>query len=220
VLYLANDWTLFAGAGKVFWGKTEAHHLVDIDTEDKLGQPMINLTLERDWGAVDLFFLPYFRERTHPNEDARLRGAFPVLENAVYASGASRWHPDFAMRWSYFTNSLDLTVSAFRGTSREPFLVPVTTQDGHALQAVHEIIDQVSIDTQWTAGATLWKLEALTRGGHGDRFLAAVAGVEHTLFGIGPGPADLGLLVELMLDGRDETAPFTPFDNDVFFGAR
>ena len=40
------------------------------------------------------------------------------------------------------------------------------------------------------------------------------------MFGIGPGPADLGLLAELMLDGRDETAPFTPFDNDVFFGAR
>jgi hypothetical protein len=91
---------------------------------------------------------------------------------------------------------------------------------GIGLQPAYDIIDQVSIDAQWTAGATLWKLEALTRGGHGDRFLAAVAGVEHTLFGIGPGPADLGLLAELMLDGRDETAPFTPFDNDVFFGAR
>ena len=68
VLYLANGWTLFAGAGKVFWGRTEAHHLVDIinqtdgvediDTEDKLGQPMINFTLEREWGAIDFFFLP------------------------------------------------------------------------------------------------------------------------------------------------------------------
>ena len=230
VLYLANGWTLFAGAGKVFWGRTEAHHLVDIinqtdgvediDTEDKLGQPMINFTLERNWGAIDFFFLPYFREQTHPDERARLRGAFPVLENAEYDSSAGRWHPDFAVRWSYFTGSLDLAVSAFRGTSREPLLVPVTTVDGRALQPVYEIIDQVSVDAQWTAGATLWKLEALTRGGHGDRFLAAVAGVEHTLFSIGPGPADLGLLAELMLDGRDETAPFTPFDNDVFFGAR
>ena len=88
VLYLANGWTLFAGAGKVFWEKTEAHHLVDIinqtdgvediDTEDKLGQPMINFTLERDWGTIDFFVLPYFRERTHPDERARLRGAFPV----------------------------------------------------------------------------------------------------------------------------------------------
>ena len=156
VLYLANGRTLFAGAGKVFWGKTEAHHLVDIinqtdgvediDTEDKLGQPMINFTLERDWGAIDFFVLPYFRERTHPDDRARLRGAFPVLDNAVYDSGAGRWHPDFAVRWSSFTGSLDLAVSAFRGTSREPLLVPVTTQDGLALQPVYEIIDQVSID--------------------------------------------------------------------------
>ena len=94
LLYLANGWTFFAGVGKVFWGKTEAHHLVDIinqtdgvediDTEDKLGQPMLNLTLERDWGAIDVFFLPYVRKRTYPDARARLRGAFPVLEQAVY----------------------------------------------------------------------------------------------------------------------------------------
>ncbi len=230
-VYLANGWTLYAGVGKVFWGKTEARHLVDIinqtdavedvDTEDKLGQPMVNFTLERDWGAIDFFFLPYLRERTHPDERARLRGAFPVLANAVYESGGGRWHPDFAVRLSYFTGSLDLAVSAFRGQSREPRLLPVSQPGGGiGLQPAYDIIDQVSIDAQWTAAATLWKLEALTRGGHGDRFVAAVAGVEHTLFRIGPGPADLGLLAELMLDGRDETAPFTPFDNDVFFGAR
>lgn len=82
------------------------------------------------------------------------------------------------------------------------------------------IIDQISVDAQWTRGATLWKLEALTRGGHGDRFLAAVAGVEHTFFNIGPGAADLGVLGEVMLDGRDENAPFTAFDHDVFIGFR
>ncbi len=230
-LYLGNSgWTLFAGVGKVFWGTTEAHHLVeiinqtdgveDIDTEDKLGQPMINFTLEREWGAIDFFFLSYFRERTYPGDRGRLRGPLPVLDDAVYESDAERWHPDFAVRWSYFTGELDLAVSAFRGTSREPLLVPVTIDGGFALQPRYDIIDQVSVDAQWTRGATLWKLEAMTRGGHGDRFVAAVAGVEHTLFGVGPGPADLGLLAELMLDRRDETAPLTPFDNDVFFGAR
>jgi len=54
-----------------FWGVTEFQHLVDIinqtdlveniDTEDKLGQPMINLALINDWGTVDLFIMPYFR---------------------------------------------------------------------------------------------------------------------------------------------------------------
>ena len=59
-LYIAEGWTLFAGAGRVFWGKAESRHLVDIvnqtdgvedvDGEDKLGQPMVMLTLERSWG--------------------------------------------------------------------------------------------------------------------------------------------------------------------------
>lgn len=67
---------------------------------------------------------------------------------------------------------------------------------------------------------TLWKLEVITRGGQGDRFLAAVVGIEHTLFNIGPGAADLGVLGEVMLDGRDEQAPFTAFDHDMFVGFR
>ena len=58
------------------------------------------------------------------------------------------------------------------------------------------------------------------RGGHGDRFAASVFGVEHTLFSVGPGQADLGLLAEMTLDGRSDPAPFTAFDNDVFVGFR
>ena len=111
-------------------------------------------------------------------------------------------------------------MSAFRGTSREPGLSALAQQDGPALVARYEIIDQVSVEAQWTRGATLWKLEALTRGGHGSRFLAAVAGVEHTLFGLGSGSSDLGMLAEIMLDGRDASAPIAVFDNDVFLGAR
>ena len=64
---------LRAGIGRVFWGVTESYHLVDVvnqtdlvenvDRDDKLGQPLVILTLIRDWGALDLFVLPGFRER-------------------------------------------------------------------------------------------------------------------------------------------------------------
>ena len=57
-------------------------------------------------------------------------------------------------------------------------------------------------------------------GGHGDRFAAGVFGLEHTLFAVAPGPADLGLLAEIMLDGRGDEAPYTAFDNDMFIGFR
>lgn len=229
-LYIADGWTLFAGVGRVFWGKAEARHLVDIvnqtdgvedvDGEDKLGHPMVTLTIERSWGALDLFYLPYFRERTFPGERARLRGALPVLDDAVYESGAGRWHPDFAARWSNYYGDVDVAVSAFRGTSREPRLLPASLDGGIALRPRYDIIDQVGVEAQWTRGATLWKLEGMTRGGQGERFVAAVVGVEHTLFGLASGPSDLGLLTELMVDTRSDSAPYTAFEHDLFLGAR
>ena len=76
------------GVDKVFWGRTESRHLVDVvnqtdlieypDEEEKLGQPMLRLTLPRAWGVADIFFLPYFRERTFAGRDGRLRSALVV----------------------------------------------------------------------------------------------------------------------------------------------
>ena len=229
-LFLGDQWTLFAGIGKVFWGKTEAHHLVDIvnqtdgveniDTEDKLGQPMVNATIEFERGAVDLFLLPFFRERTFAGDDGRLRGPLAVCCDVVFDSSAERWHQDVAARLTWFQGEFYFGVSAFRGTSREPRLIPTAINTRATLQPHYDIIDQLSLDAQWTRGSTLWKLEAITRGGHGDRFAATTFGLEHTLFGIGPGSADLGLLAEMMVDGRSTDAPLTVFDHDVFVGAR
>lgn len=227
---LADGWTLFAGVGKVFWGKAEAHHLVDIvnqtdlverlDGEAKLGQPMLNATVERDWGGIDLFLLPYARERTFPDADGRLRGQLPVLDRADYEAASGRWHPDVAARWSYYAGEVDLAVSAFRGTSREPVFMLEGDAGQQALRPYYALVNQLSVDAQWTRGATLWKVEALTRGGHGDRFAATVAGLEHTFFGVGQSPQDLGVLAEVMLDGRGPEAPPTIFDHDVFAGIR
>ena len=72
----SGDFETRIGVRKVFWGATESAHLVDIinqtdgvenpDGEDKLGQPMLNLAWTRAGHTVDLFVLPYFRERTFP----------------------------------------------------------------------------------------------------------------------------------------------------------
>ncbi|NIP75689.1 MAG: hypothetical protein GTN90_06820, partial [Xanthomonadales bacterium] len=97
-LRIGDGWDLVAGIDKVFWGVTESRHLVDIvnqddrvediDGEDKLGQPMLNLNLLRDWGTVSLFVLPGFRERAFPDRGDRLRGSLPVAEgDATFDSG-------------------------------------------------------------------------------------------------------------------------------------
>ena len=96
-----DEWTLGFGIHKVFWGVTESRHLVDIinqtdlventDGEDKLGQPMLNLALIGDYGTVDLFVLPYFRERTFAGADGR-PGRWRVADElAVFGSVNARF---------------------------------------------------------------------------------------------------------------------------------
>ncbi len=230
LLHLGSDWTLFAGLGSVFWGVTESNHLVDIinqvdgvediDSEDKLGQPMVSVTLERDWGALDLYYLPAFRERTFPGDRARLRGPLPISDDVRYTSGAGRYHQDWAVRWSHVLGDVDLAVAFFRGTGRDPVLIPEQVGGQAVLVPEYSVVDQTSLELQWTRGATLWKLEALAQGGQGHRFGAFVAGLEHTLYQLGDGDTDLGLLAEVMVDDRDSDAPVTLFDNDIFAGMR
>ncbi|WP_299395005.1 hypothetical protein [Pelagibius sp.] len=228
-----DDWDTVVGISKVFWGVVESRHLVDIvnqtdlvespDQEDKLGQPMLNLNLLRDWGTLSFFVLPGFRERTFPDNDARLRGPLPIDDDdASYESGLEEWNVDFALRYSQTFGGWDIGLAHFYGTSREPRLIPRADGDGNlSLQQRYDLIHQTSLDAQYTTGPWLLKLEALTRDGHdGDRFFAAVGGFEYTLFGIFESPADLGLLAEYLHDGRDDETPATPFEDDLFLGAR
>ncbi|MEE9251368.1 MAG: hypothetical protein V3U93_09650 [Alphaproteobacteria bacterium] len=236
-LTIGDDWELRVGVDKVFWGVTESVHLVDIvnqtdlvenpDAEDKLGQPMVYLSLPRDWGTVDLFVLPYFRERTFPGRDGRLRSALVVnTDRARFESGAKERHVDVAARYSHTVEELDFGVSYFRGTSRDPSFLAGTDGSGTpVLIPFYSQIDQGSLDAQITTGAWLLKLEALYRAGQRDRagredgYFSSVAGFEYTFFGIFGSGMDLGVLGEHLFDDRDDRA-LTPFENDVFVGLR
>jgi hypothetical protein len=225
-----RSWELRVGIRRVFWGVTESQHLVDIvnqtdlvegpDGEDKLGQPMVNLALVRGWGTLDLFVLPGFRQRTYPGLEGRLRGSLPVSGDAEYASRAGDRHIDLAARWSRSLGSFDVAVSGFRGTSRDPTFRVAPSAEGAAVIPRYEQIDQVAIEGQYTMGAWLWKLEALSRGGLDEgRYFAMVAGFERTTYQLLGTDADLGLLLEYHVDDRRSRAP-TPFQDDIFVGTR
>jgi hypothetical protein len=227
--YAGDGWEVLVGFNKVFWGVTESRHLVDIinqadlvedlDQEQKLGQPMVSLLLERDWGQLELFAMPYFRERSYPGANGRLRAPLVVdTDAAIYESPAGRHHTDLALRWSHYFGDVDIGVYAFHGTGREPKLRP--SSDGRALVPFYHGITQAGVDLQYTHDAWLWKLEAIARDGLDDEFLAAVAGFEYTFYGINEGASDLGVIVEYLYDGRGPTEPLTAFDDDLFAGAR
>lgn len=234
--HVTRSWELRVGFNKVFWGVTESRHLVDVinqtdlvenpDGEAKLGQPMVQLTLPRDWGTTHLFLLPYFRERTFPGEHGRLRTPLPVdTDLARYESGAEQHHLDLALRYQRVIGPVDLGLSYFDGTNRDPGLALAFRNGRPVLAPYYEQIRQLGLDLQYTADAWLWKLEALHRrgeqdlAGEDDGYFAAVAGFEYTFFGISEAGADLGVLMEYLYDQRGDQAT-TPFQNDLFLGLR
>jgi hypothetical protein len=230
-LLLSDFWELRLGIGKVFWGVTEFVHLVniinqtdlveDIRGEEKLGQPMAHLSAPTDWGVLDLFVLPYFRERTFPGSEGRLRPALLVdTDNPVYESSAEENHVDFAIRYSQVFDFFDFGIYYFKGTGRDPLFIPaVTAGGGPVLLPYYRQIDQVGTDLQLVAGNWLWKLEALYQDNEEDPYFAATGGFEYTFVGLGNSKTDLGIIMEYAYDDRDKEAS-TPFENDLFGGLR
>lgn len=226
-----SDWEILVGISRVFWGVTESQHLVDIinqidlvediDGEAKLGQPMARLSLVRRWGIVDLFLLFGSRERTYPGTEGRLRPTLPInSDDPIYADGAGQGHLDLAARWSHSVSLFDIGVSQFWGTTRDPRLVPRPGDDGNPeLVPLYELIAQTGLDLQATIGSWLWKLEAIRREGQGPTFGAFTGGFEYTLWDVGDLGLDVGLLSEYLWDGRGSKAA-TPYQNDIFLGAR
>lgn len=207
-----DNWELRAGISKVFWGVTESFHLVDvinqvdlvenIDLEDRLGQPMINPTYVSDYGNFSFFILPYFRERTFPGENGRLRFSAVVdtQQDALYEDSDEESHIDYAFRWSHYWGDLEWGLSYFKGTSREP----IYRQAGNVFLPLYYQMERVSIDAQYLWGDFLFKTELLYQDANFDQdYFATVTGFEYTFSNVFGGK-DIGLLMEYAFDERKE----------------
>jgi hypothetical protein len=228
--HVSGNWEFHTGIRKIFWGVTEFNHLVDVinqtdavdsfDGEEKLGQPMINISRVTDLGIFDAFVLPGFRERTFAGEEGRLRGGVIVdTDNARYESSDKERHIDFAFRWSHSFSVFDMGVYWFEGTDREPLLIPNMKNGDIVLTPFYQQVSQVGIDLQATIDSWLWKLESLYKESDTDEYVAVQAGFEYTLYGINESAADLGLLIEYGWDERGEDATSIA-QSDIYIGTR
>ena len=232
-LHAEGDWEILAGISKVFWGATEAVHLVDIinqtdlvenlDGEDKLGQPMIKLALIKDYGVFSFFALPGFRERTFPSINGRPRTSLIVdteldsyLNNGNLIGDITYKHIDYAARWSNTLGDWDVGLSYFNGTSREPRFFVSGVGPPSMFGVIYDQIEQVGLDVQASIESWLFKLETISRSGQASHFIASATGVEYTLVGINDSQVDVGVIVEYLYDERDTS----PFQNDLVLGAR
>jgi len=214
------------------WGVTEFVHLVDVvnqtdfveglDDEQALGQLMLRLQWAPAWGTTELYVLPAFRERTFPGPSGRLHDGVSVAKNrARYRSGAEDQRVDLALRWSSTFGPVDLGVAHFYGTSRDPDLI-VEFPPGEPVLVTpyYDVMNQTSIDVQFTTESWLWKLEGLYRAGESTPDFASVTGgFEYSFVGVLDSSADVGLIIEYVYDDRGDLAP-TPFANDWVIGGR
>lgn len=220
-LYLINileDKEIKFGVSKEFWGVTETSHRVDIinqtdftegfDGEEKLGQPMIKISLERQWGLLDIYTLLGFRERNFSGNKGRLRLPLSInKKDSLYSSSSKNKRADFAVRWSNYYDDFDIAISHFSGTSREPRFLP-SANEFNELVPVYDVIDQTGLEIQYLLDSLAIKGEVISRSGQGERFTAATYGFEYTQVGVLQTRIDLGWVVEFNHDDRLESSPF------------
>jgi len=224
-----NEWRV--GINTMFWGVTETQHLVDvinqidrvegIDGEDKLGQQMIHLKRYQDWGVLDFLVLPGFRERTFPAAEGRLRLPLVVdTSAATYESSDEDNHVDYAFRFSQTYGDLDLGISLFKGTNRDPQFVPGQDSNGQTVLIPHYVqMTQAALDLLLIVEDWIWKLEMFHRDTNPTAYQALTGGFEYTFYGVFDSDIDLGSLVEYSYDSRDQ-AQRGVFDRELFVGAR
>lgn len=131
---LGRELELYAGWRRIFWGVTEARSLVDtinqtdlvedIDGGAKLGQPMVQLRWLAPVGTIDGFLLAGTRARTFPGQDGFPRIPFPIARRAARFPDGEQQRLDYALRWQFRAPGLDLGLSWFDGTARDPDFLP------------------------------------------------------------------------------------------------
>lgn len=238
--YRGDGWDVLVGAHTVFWGRAESRHLVNVinqvdvvenfDAENYLGQPMINLNFTGDWGKFGLYAMTGFRNQTFPDNDGRLRGPVRIAAfEPEYECSADEWCWDFAARYENSFGPLDVGLSYFHGTNREPLFLPIMSGGFQEAQPFYQTMDQIGVDAAYALGNWIFKAEGIYRwnaenplfpGQGADHFFATVAGGEYTFKDPFQEGFDLGVLAEYNWDDRDFTQPITVYKHGVFGGLR
>ena len=214
-----ENYTFKIGNEIIFWGVNESFNIIDIINQSnfsedmtgtkKLGQPLLSLAYDNNYGTIDLYLMPYFIERKFPSKNGRPRLALEVDQNSItYESSSKEQNLDFAIRYSLVYDDYDIGIAHFHGNNRAPQLNinPSTLK----FNPHYTTLSQTSLDIQATKGAWLYKLEALSAKDGNERHLGVAGGFEYTFYGIRDSQSDLGLVIEYSFDDRNSY----PFNND------
>ena len=218
------------GTGIFTWGVLESYKPTDVlnqtdfveavDGSQKLGQPYGSLGWVGDAAALKLYYLPYFRDRTFQGLRGRPRFSVPIdSDDPIFATRARHFQPSGAARFTLNLGDFDLGAGLFTGLSREPrFIAELSTGQ---ISPRYDLMQQGSVDAQWTLGALVLKTEGFVRlwGDSMRAFGGGGGGADYTFFKV-VGDSDFSLAAEFLFDTRPIDAAPTFFNHDGFFGMR
>ncbi len=218
-----------AGVVQENWSVLEAWNPVDIvnqrdlvedyQGDAKLGQPGVTATtLYNDW-VLSALLLPYSRERRIAEGEDRLRNLPAPVRDKEFEDGQGR--SSVAVRGQHRLGDFDLALSYFNGHAREPLYRPVIGPQGLVgFDEVYESISQTGLELSYVLGDSVLKGEVIYRTGDSDDFAGAGIGSETTFNQLTDGFDSITLYVEGYYDGRSDQAALTPFQRDIYIGAR
>jgi len=226
-----DSWEFAIGARTIYWGVTESRQLVniinqtdlvvDIHGTDKLGQPMISASGYTDIGNFEFYLMSFFQERTYPGYHGRVRPPLAIdTDQTTYESGAEKNNVDFATRYSQYFGDIELGLSYFQGTARQP-IIRIVPQANYSMAFVpyYEQLKQTGLDGQLLLGEWLLKGEAVYRDSSSARYFSSTVGFEYTFIGIADSAVDCTVVSEWLYDERGYEAT-TPYQNDIMLGLR
>lgn len=211
------------------WSLLEAWNPVDLvnqrDMEEdfqgdvKLGQPGVSVTTYHHDLVFSALVLPYTRERRIAEQESRLRTLPAPIADHVFEDGQS--DPSVALRMQYRLGDFDVALSQFWGHGREPVYRPVIEQSSLlGFDEFYETIAQTGVELRYVVGDSVFKAELINQTGGADSFTGGGFGSETTFNRITDGFSSITLYMEGYYDTRNELAPLTPFQKDVFIGFR
>jgi len=131
----------------------------------------------------------------------------PIVDtnSPFYESADREDNLDYALRWAHTLGVVDIGVSYFNGTGRDPILRP---NDNETALIPHYVqIEQLGLDVQATLDTWLLKLEMIDRSAsesfQDQDYQSMVTGFEYSFYDVFERGIDLGLVGEYLYDSRD-----------------
>lgn len=222
--YSRGNFSVSGGVDTFYWGVSETINILNtvnqsdlrksIDGKEKFGQSHVSFSYASGVHSVKVFYLPTFNKLEFPYRPATKVPVEP--DKAVCESGAC--DGSSGLRWDVALDTGDLAFSFFRGTRRDPILIPSPELLG-TLIPNYVNTQYAAMDGVYFLAGTILKAEYKYGDEIDKSFYAYNIGIEYPTYPNSTIINSANIVLEHTKDSRDQLAESIG-QNDVFIGGR